>query len=236
MLNEWDTIRLWRAMRALDKLVAGESGKRDEEEVPAAEDGIPLLPGEVTPNEHAISAIPWMEMELQTPYLRIPKNAKGVNCTDSGAVFRAPHRLPTDQKVFRQNRGRRSGSVLIDGSGSMQLDKEAIQKIVTAVPAAVIAVYGGYSPCSGALRVVAKMGRLVVHEKEYAPVGMANGVDGPALRWLGMQPLPRIWVSDGEVTGVGDGQTEELYAQAAAICERYRIRRVGELNKVLRLL
>lgn len=107
---------------------------------------------------------------------------------------------------------------------------------VKAVPAAVIAVYGGYSQTKGAIRVIAKMGRLVTHDREYTPVGGMNGVDGPALRWLGMQPLPRIWVSDGIVTGVHDESTMELVQQVLGICERYRIKRVDELNKVLRLL
>jgi len=180
--------------------------------------------------------IPWMKMTMQTPYLRIPKHAKGANCSDHGVVFRAPYRLYTDQRIFRDKRGRRSGSVLIDTSGSMCLSAEQIMAIVKKAPAAVIGLYGGYDPEVGAVRVIAKMGRLVVDDKEYAAVGEYNGVDGPALQWLGIQPLPRLWVSDGLVTGIEDETSDGLCIEAELICRRYRIRRVHTLDEVQRYI
>lgn len=188
------------------------------------------------PDENAETDTNWMEMDIQTPYLRTPKWAKGAGCSDTGSVFRAPHRLLTDQRVFRMNRAKRQGSLLVDTSGSMGLSRESIQNIVKSVPAAVIGTYGGYEHATGGLRVVAKGGRLVTEDKEYLPVGEMNGVDGPALRWLGAQPLPRIWISDGQVTGEGDHQTEGLAQIAAGICERYRIQRVNTLQAALRRL
>jgi hypothetical protein len=196
-------------------------------------------PTDHAPDELARGRVNWMEMEVQTPHLTTPKFAKGPRCADVGAVFRAPHRLFTDQRVFRENRSKRQGSVLVDTSGSMALSSKMIKTIVRAVPAAVIATYGGNvrgNPHLGGLRILAKGGRLVAHNKEYKPVGVANGVDGPALRWLGMQPFPRIWISDGSVTGVGDTCCDKLAKQAAGICERYRIRRVGDLESALRFL
>ena len=125
---------------------------------------------------------------------------------------------------------------MIDTSGSMSLGADQIKEIVLAVPAAVIGTYGAPSLYSGALRILSKHGTLVVQEKEFASVGSSNGVDGPALRWLGLQPRPRIWISDGVVTGVVDIAYQSLTREAMDICERFRIRRVGTLEEARRLL
>ena len=56
--------------------------------------------------------------------------------------------------------------------------------------------------------------------------GNGNIVDGPALDWLGKQPGPRVWVSDGFVTGVNDTTSVDLGAAAQVTCNRGSIRRV----------
>lgn len=177
----------------------------------------------------------WAPMDIERPALRKPKWAKGVGCTDAGSIFRAPYRLTTDQKVFRQNRAKRSGSLLIDSSGSMALSAATIKKIVKSVPAAVIATYGGKGG-EGALRILAKNGLLIHQEELYERIGGCNEVDGPALRWLALQPRPRIWISDGIVTGQGDSPATNLFLDAADICERARIRRVRYLSQAQKLL
>lgn len=177
----------------------------------------------------------WMSMEVETPPLKTPKWAKGAGCADAGSVFRAPWRLTTDQRVFRMNRAKRQGSVLLDTSGSMGIDEATIEKIVRAVPAAVIGMYAAAGN-HGQLRILSKWGKLVPDSKYFKKFGGMNGVDGPALRWLGYQPFPRIWISDGMVTGVGDGGATNLLLEAEEICERYRIVRVHSLAEAQKLL
>ena len=177
---------------------------------------------------------------IQTPPTKKPKWAKGAGCTDSGTVFRAPHRLYTDQRVFRMNRAKRSGSVLIDASGSMGLNREAIENIVKAVPAAVIACYAtGHTSTAqlmGFIRILAKWGRVVVDPAQFYPPGQYNEIDGHALRWLGMQPQPRIWISDGMVTGIGDCPAPNLFQESEELCRRYRIVRRRYLEEARKLL
>ena len=180
----------------------------------------------------------WMHMEVERPVLRKPKWAKGAGCTDTGAIFRAPYRLTCDQKVFRQNRAKRSGSLLVDVSGSMCLAPSQVKAIVKAVPAAVIGIYSGNAGSSntGVVKILAQYGKLVTEDKEYIPYGGFNGVDGPALRWLAVQPRPRIWISDGIVTGLNDSCGHNLFNEVDNICERYRIIRKRSLREAQKLL
>jgi hypothetical protein len=60
-----------------------------------------------------------------------------------------------------------------------------------------------------------------------------NVVDLPALEWLARQPQPRVWLSDGAVTGVGDRISQALRERCYAVCRRARIRRVGKPDEVL---
>ena len=58
-------------------------------------------------------------------------------------------------------------------------------------------------------------------------------VDGPALRWLARQDRPRIWVSDGVVTGVGDDNPNPaMLVEVARIIARSGIRWISGLNKL----
>ena len=56
-----------------------------------------------------------------------------------------------------------------------------------------------------------------------------NVVDGPALHWLSQQKSPRVWVSDGEVTGVNDRTGANLSLDVKILTNRARIRRVPTL-------
>jgi len=55
-------------------------------------------------------------------------------------------------------------------------------------------------------------------------------VDGPALEWLAKQNGPRIWISDGSVTGIGDSQAANLFMEAGAILRKGNIRRFGSVD------
>lgn len=148
---------------------------------------------------------------------------------DEGTVPVSVHRLTIDGRIFdRRKRRERGGTVLVDFSGSMGLTAEALREIIEAAPAAKVAVYSGRGS-SGRLVVVADRGRCATAEGlSAARHGGGNIVDGPALRWLAGQSEPRIWVSDGIVTGCGDATGGNLFAEAAAACRSAGIVRVGD--------
>jgi hypothetical protein len=150
---------------------------------------------------------------------------------DEGSILRAPHRLLVDGRVFAHPMRRRAGSVLIDGSASMSWNARKLEALLEAAPAAVVACYEGNAEGWGVLRVLARNGRRVADDAVRPPLGKGgNVVDGPALRWLARQPPPRVWVSDGHVTGVGDHFSPRLVHQAEAICAAASIVRVSDAN------
>jgi hypothetical protein len=125
--------------------------------------------------------------------------------------------------------------VLVDVSGSMALDAEALDALLARVTIGTkVAIYSG-SDAAGELRIVADAGRRAA-PAHLASCGSGNIVDLPALAWLARQPAPRLWVSDGGVTGVGDRPSVDLVQRCRAVCARSRIRRVERLEEAARFL
>lgn len=151
---------------------------------------------------------------------------------DEGAAPMAPYRLPVDGRIFVRRKRVPGGTVLIDGSGSMSLCTEHLERILTTAPAATVAIYCGRGK-RGTLTIVAAKGRVVTKDGlAGARCGSGNVVDGPALRWLAHQSEPRVWVSDGVVTGVGDRPSIDLWAEATLICLNNRIIRIEKAQAV----
>jgi hypothetical protein len=147
---------------------------------------------------------------------------------DEGAAPVAVHRWPIDGRMFAQRRAAPGGTVLVDVSGSMSLSTDDVERIVSAAPAATVAVYAGHYS-RGGIRIVARRGRVATADTLAATVrdlGGGNVVDGPALQWLAKQAEPRIWVSDGQVTGLGEEMSRELLVDAFQIVRRGGIQRV----------
>ena len=189
-------------------------------------------------SKRSIRRIAWGKLKLDHP----PRNhrvagylGKRNRSTDEGSHPRQLHRLLIDGKIFRHTRRGKGGSVLIDASGSMSLGSDDIQKILNAAPGCVVAVYSGNTH-DGVLRVLAQDGRQVDPGHIGAPAGGANVVDGPALRWLSKQPKPRIWVSDGQVTGVNDRMSAINSLECVGITRRHQIMQEKEMDKAVKLL
>lgn len=181
----------------------------------------------------------WGEMlieRLQPERSRpIPAVAHGRAFCDHGAVLAAPHRLPLDGRVFLRRRRQRGGTVLIDASGSMCFGPKDLERITAAAPAATVAIYAGRGG-SGRLAIVAARGRMASGSDISALLGRGNVIDGPALRWLAQQPEPRIWISDGQVTGTHDRPSTDLVVDAIRICQQARIRRASTADPIESLL
>lgn len=150
--------------------------------------------------------------------------------TDEGVHMSAVHRLPVDGRIFARKRKVLGGTFLIDVSGSMNLSHDDLLTLMRIAPAATLAVYCGRKK-SGRLTVVGKDGRLATPDAiREARIGQGNVVDGPALEWLAKQDSPRMWISDGQVTGVLDRSHPDLATQALRICQRARIQRMHKLQ------
>jgi len=172
-------------------------------------------------------------MEMDYPKLTIsvvPPNLQKVRahaCTDEGTEMRYIDRYAVDQRVFKRKRKKRKGggSVLIDASGSMDIDASDIMNIIKEAPeATLVAMYSGDGEM-GQLRIVVDKGKRCA-DGHLAPFGGANCVDIPALEWLACQPAPRVWLSDGEVTGEDDRESDEINRAADTLCRDNNITRV----------
>ena len=155
---------------------------------------------------------------------------------DEGSRLVAPYRLPVDGRVFCQKKRQAGGTVLIDVSGSMRLSLKDLKRIIDIAPATTIAVYSGRGK-TGTLTIIGEKGRLV-DDRGLAEACQSNGniIDGPALRWLALESGPRIWVSDGLVTGQHDNPSIDLGAEAQRICLHGKILRVEKADAVVDLL
>lgn len=152
-----------------------------------------------------------------------------------GCHVARPHRWALDGAIFRRPVRGRGGTVLIDVSGSMHLTPEMVSELVEASGgAALVAIYSGRGH-RGELRIVARGGRRARPE-DLVPFGNGNVVDLPCLEWLAKQTPPRLWVSDGGVTGVQDKSSPRIRRRCAAVVRRGRIERLGSAKEAVRRL
>jgi hypothetical protein len=156
-------------------------------------------------------------------------------CAVEGTQISRPDRYALDRAIFYRTGRGGGGTVLVDQSGSMSLKVEEVEKIVrTAGGAAVVAVYSGRGD-TGELRIVAKGASRATNE-HFKPFGSGNVVDLPALQWLSKQPEPRLWVSDGCVTGVSDEGCEVILENCHDLAKRARIERVDHAEAAIEAL
>lgn len=168
---------------------------------------------------------------------RLPNKVMGkkVRVSEEG-LLRNPQRLAAcDARVFARTRRKKGGGTLLcDNSGSMSLSTVQLEAIIKSLPAAVVAHYSGNGD-HGELRIVAKQGKMC-EEDGLRAFGGYNVVDVPALEWLAKQKEPRIWMSDGWVTGIHDGLSKRCAIEAAKIIKRARIVRIPDIQELLEKL
>lgn len=177
----------------------------------------------------------WCPMVVKTPpliqrlrSLLSPGHRMNPRTRLTGLRVRRPSRLLQDGRAFLK--AQRGGSLLIDNSGSMSIPQYQLVEFLAQNPASTIASYNSNGQV-GALCILAKNGKL---SKQIHSSGSGNGVDGPALDWLSRQTKPRLWVSDGAVTGMGDVCGANLALECAAIMIRHQISRVNDLGDAAR--
>lgn len=156
---------------------------------------------------------------------------------NTGSRLGSIRRWLTDGRVFRRSRNirQKGGTVLIDTSGSMDLNPSHVAAILIATPAATVAIYSGEGT-HGTVSIIAKNGRMAdarAIAKRIEDSGGGNIVDGPALRWLAKQPGPRTWICDGLVTGCNDRQALNLAFEAGTIQRAANIARHPTVRQYL---
>jgi hypothetical protein len=181
------------------------------------------------------------DLEITEPRLAMRvanRNGRGARAWKpavEGSVVLYAHRSALDGAVYRRAVRRGGCTVLIDASGSMSLSSQDLSHILAAAPGKpLVGIYGGDGD-SGELRIVARGGYRAPDSALEAP-GVGNIVDIPCLEWLASQRGPRIWVSDGGVTGKGDRGGPNLRDQAEQICRRARIQRVRTASDAVKHL
>jgi len=156
-----------------------------------------------------------------------------------GARLGSIRRLLTDGRAFRRDvrKPQKGGTILIDASGSMDLNGDDIRAILDRAPAATVAMYSGHANRgTGTVSVIAKAGRMATDreiDRRRGEVGGGNIVDGPALRWLAKQAEPRTWICDGAVTGKGDSRRLNLTLEANHLAKAGRITRHASVARYL---
>lgn len=172
-------------------------------------------------------------MSIFTPPLTVRQRAfvragrGGRRCAMEGTRISRPDRYAIDRAIFTRRTRGEGATVLIDTSGSMSLGIEQVEEIVrTAGGAAVVAIYSGRDDV-GELRIVAR-GEMRAANEFFKPFASGNVIDLPALEWLAKQPEPRLFVSDGCVTGTGDEGSEKVLEACQEVMKRGRIERVEE--------
>ncbi|MFZ0768301.1 MAG: hypothetical protein WAM64_03665, partial [Acidimicrobiales bacterium] len=176
---------------------------------------------------------------------RLPRGTLGTvrrtRATTTGRNLRFPGRLITDdhRRAFGDRVARRGGVVVVDQSGSMDVDHNSLQQLLRRAPHALVV---GYSHRPGDRGSAANAWLLCDRGNSATtwPTGnVGNGVDGPVLRWALAQRRasePFIWVSDGQVTDSHDHPDEHLTIECAELVRHHRIRLVRDLDEATQVL
>lgn len=159
----------------------------------------------------------------------------------SGTVLRYPGRLLTDdqRRAFVRHGRQRGGIVLVDQSGSMELDPESLGALVRSAPHALVVGYSHRPGDRGSTPnawILCDRGKVA---SSYPSGNVGNGVDGPVLCWALAQRVgrePVVWVTDGQVTDSHDHPDESLAAACAMLVRRQRIRLARDLAEAVSVL
>ena len=159
----------------------------------------------------------------------------------SGTVMRYPNRLVLDphQRAFAGTRHPHGGVVVVDQSGSMDLDPDQLALLMKRAPNSLVV---GYSHRPGDLGNTPNVWVLADRRgvANSCPSGnVGNGVDGPVMEWAlsqrrGREPI--VWVTDGQITDSHDHADDVLTSACARLVLEHGIILARDLADVARLL
>jgi hypothetical protein len=159
----------------------------------------------------------------------------------SGRTLRFPSRLLTDdhRRAFSERVARRGGVVVVDQSGSMDLDEEALRSLLRRAPHALVVGYSHRPGDRGSTPnawVLCNRGKT---SRSWPKGHVGNGVDGSVLRWALEQRRvnePVVWVTDGQVTDSHDHPAENLTKECVELVRGHRIRLARDLREAIFVL
>lgn len=174
---------------------------------------------------NAPTGSPWGKLFESWPRLDARRTIRSRKLAyPEGDIPSRMHRLPTDGQVFSRKRKFASGTVLLDVSGSMDLEYKDIQALVDLMPMGIVAVYSGlpkntsirnnhtlegipWKAGTGWVTVIANKGRILspsLFADFVEEMPGYNIIDVPVMNWLVQQPGPRFLVSDGLFTDLNE--------------------------------
>lgn len=188
----------------------------------------------------------WQRPYLAKHPLVLPHTGKAgrrMVATNEGKYPKMFSRLVTDpyRRIFQRKTRSLGGVVVFDCSGSMNLSDDDIKMVMRASSGCSIVCYsgGGSEPeVDGNIHLVARHGRQM-RGLPYFPGD--NGVDLPAIKWAYYNlrlnsKSPVIWVSDGQVTGVGDRSHANLIDMTQRFIKQKHITQVRDIKEAMTLL
>lgn len=182
--------------------------------------------------------VPWGRMDIMIYPMPIRCKSYLVRANvpvDEGVMMHDISRWSTDGKIFSKKKAVFGCTILMDLSGSMSLSRQDVYHVIEKAPHAKIMTYSANGE-SGTLRIIADKGKRVYDDDMGARDGGMNVIDFPALQYLSQQRAPRIWISDGHVTGIYDRSTPAMSLQCKEFALSHGIKRVPNIKKALDLL
>ncbi len=236
----YDPEKIFATAQELVSFAEDEAGNDNKiRELPS--DVASLLPNEKMQLSHpkeSVRLAPWGKMEIEEPpriISCIGRSHRKWKPQEEGVIPRYPHRFFIDRQVFARRCKEPGGTVLIDASGSMSMSPQDIQEIVRHAPGCTVACYSA-DRYDGKLRILAKNGKRVSDEYCISPCGGCNVIDYHAVLWVFKQSAPRIWITDGGVSGIGDIMEHGNKIMCQAVAKKGRFFVIGEMEEAIRTL
>ena len=176
--------------------------------------------------------------------------------TFSGAKIRAKRLAaamtsPIPVRLFKRRRintkGGAGGTILIDGSGSMNIEDQQLDELMELCPMGSIAYYDGVDDGSseadakagGDITIVAERGKqcdLKATKKLRPERNGANQIDLQAMQWMFTQPKPWYFLTDGGFTGACREIAKALLLTLLETKQVTQVRSVAEMSRILHKL
>lgn len=189
--------------------------------------------------EEALADIIMVKEYCKLSYYKPSAKARKKRPVFVGAVPKHIHRLPFDGEMFERKLKGNGGTVLIDASGSMCIPGDELRELIEHAPGATVGVYAGTvrktEGHDGKLWIVAMNGRMIdpslcnTLTNKYG----FNIVDVHALEWLKTQKAPRLWVSDGGVTGKDHSDHYVIARHCVKLCKMHSILRIPTVDRAI---
>jgi hypothetical protein len=193
-----------------------------------------LEPGGRRPPTGRFAALVFDDTPIMSPRPR-GAGVRRARASSSGSSMRYPSRLLTDEhkRAFATRSTFHGGIVIIDQSGSMDIDATSLSTLLRRAPDALVVGYShrpGDAGVTPNVWVLADRGSVATN----IPSGnIGNGVDGEVLEWAlrrrhGNETI--VWITDGQVTDSHDHPDDRLTGQCAELVRRHRIRLVKQID------